>query len=356
MRLAKKLSFSNQKGFTLVELMVVLAIMGFVAAAIYGFFGYTQKSYAHAEANSIVSQDATLFFTQIEKEIRNATEPNKNTKAVNVSDDGQQINIYQYDGSKYERICYRRNPNNNLLLEKGSVSVTSQASGNNPEYGTINNWKTISSYLLPGNAALFSDRNPSDTASSRRLIDITLSLKHPKTNTALNIQSSVMNRSGLSTQSIEEGSGPFSAYIPVTGIEFVEVPTTFPKAGATKTIMAKVIPSNATNKNLVWSEQIHAFIWLRFPEYSLAYDDGTGSITEGLLEGVSDRFGYWDTMTTRSGSGVLIKAEKYETLGLPSWFLNLFGNLAPDPRQAIIRVSSPDGPAAQIVIEQHRDS
>lgn len=355
MRLAKKLSFSNQKGFTLVELMVVIAIMGFVAAAIYGFFGYTQKSYAHAEANSIVSQEATLFFTQIEKEIRNATEPNKDSKAVSVSNDGQEINIYQYDGSKYQRICYRKNPDNNLVLEKGSVSVTSPASGTNPSYGTIANWKTISSHLLPGNAALFSDRNPADTNSKRRLIDITLSLKHPKTSTALNIQSSVMNRSGQSTQSIETGSGTYSAYVPVESIEFLEVPAIFPKAGDTKTIVARVLPTNATNKNLVWSEQILGFIWLRFPEYSLAYDDGTGSITEELLEGVSNKFGYWDTMTTRSGYPVLMKTEKYETLGLPNWFLNLFGSLAPNPREAIIRVTSPDGPSAQITIQQHRD-
>ena len=348
----RKEILNDQKGFTLVELMVVVAIMGFVAAAIYGFFGYTQKSYAHAEASSIVSQEATLFFTQIEKEIRNATEPNISSKAVNVSADGQEINIYQYDGTKYQRICYRKNPGNNLVLEKGSVSVTSPDNDTNPSYGTISNWKTISSHLLPGNAVLFSDRNPADTNSKRRLIDITLSLKHPKTSTALNVQSAVMNRSGRSTQSIETGSGIYSAYVPVKSIELVET-LEFDQAGETKTIVARVLPPNATNKNLVWSEQILGFMWLRFPEYSLAYDDGTGSVTEELLEGISDKFGYWDTMTTRSGFPVEIKAEEYKTYGLPGWFLDLFkDSLAPNPRETIIRVSSPDGPAEQITIQQ----
>ena len=350
MRLNSGTKFINQKGFTLVELMVVIAIMGFVAAAIYGFFGYTQKSYAHAEANSIVSQEATLFFTQIEKEIRNATAPNDASKAVSVSNDGQEINIYQYDGSKYQRISYRKNPDNNLVLEKGSVSVTSPASGTNPSYGTIANWKTISSHLLPGNAALFSDRNPSDTNSKRRLIDITLSLKHPKASTALNIQSSVMNRSGQSTQSIETGSGAYSAYVPVESIEFITVPVMFQKPGGTQTIVARVLPTNATNKNLVWSQQIFSFIWMHFPEYSLAYDDGTGSISESLLEGVSNKFGYWDTMTTRSGFPVDIATSNYVTLGLKDWFLELIG--VPNPRTATIRVTSPDGPTAELIIEQ----
>ena len=43
-------------------------------------------------------------------------------------------------------------------------------------------------------------------------------------------------------------------------------------------------------------------------------------------------------ITTRSGTGALINVKYYETLGLPSWLLNLFGELAPNPRTAKIRL------------------
>jgi|GEM_PF-1246889 len=355
MRLNKKNTASNEKGFTLIELMIALAILGMAIGAIYSFLSFTQNSYAFADAQTQVSQEATLFFTQIEKDIRNAAEPNKSSKAINIVS-SQQIDIYQFDNGQYHRICYRRNPNNSMLLERGSITSAAQTTGLNPSYGTINNWQTVVANLMPGSADIFTYRNPGDTISSRRLIDINLSLKHPKMMSALNMKTSVMNRSGRSTASIEAGGGSYSAYIPVTGIQFVTVPGTFPQAGGSgATIIAKVIPDNATNKNLVWSQQIFSLLWLSFPEYSLSYDDGTGSTLESLVEGVSDKLGYWDMITTRSGAAALINVKKYETLGLPSWLLNLFGELAPNPRTTKIRVTSPDGPAATLEIKQNRD-
>ena len=346
---------NNEKGFTLIELMIALAILGMAIGAIYSFLSFTQKSYAYADAQSEVSQEATLFFSQIEKDIRNAAEPNKTSKAIHI-DDGQQIDIYQFNNGEYHRISYRRNPDNGMILERGFISTDTQDTDLNPDYGTIDNWKTVVANLMPGTAEIFSDRNPDDTISSRRLIDINLSLKHPQMMTAMNMQSSVMNRSGRSTASIETGGGSYSAYIPVTGIEFVTVPETFPKAGGNgATIIAKVIPANATNKNLVWSQQIFSVLWLSFPEYSLTYDDGTGSTLESLVEGVSDKLGYWDMITTRSGTAALINVKYYETLDLPEWLLDLFGALAPDPRTTNIRVTSPDGPAATLEIKQNRD-
>ena len=345
---------NNEKGFTLIELMIALAILGMTIGAIYNFLSFTQKSYAYADAQSEVSQEATLFFSQIEKDIRNASEPNKTSKAINI-DDGQQIDIYQLDNGQYYRISYRRSPDNGMILERGFVSTDAQDTDLNPDYGTITNWKTVVANLMPGNAVIFSERNPDDSVSSRRLIDVTLSLKHPQMMSAMNMQTSVLSRSGRSTSSIETGGGSYSAYIPVTGIEFVTVPDTFPQAGGTgATIVARVIPANATNKNLVWSQQIFSVLWLSFPEYSLKYDDGTGSTLESLVDGVSNKLLYWDMITTRSGSATLIDVEKYETLGLPDWLLDLFGGLAPDPRTAKICVTSPDGPSAELTINQNR--
>lgn len=351
MRLAKRFPSSGQKGFTLIELLVVLAIMGMVATAIYTFFGFTHKSYANAEAQSILTNESTLFFTQIDKEIRNASQPNSDTRAVNISNDGKQIDIYQFDGSKYKQIRYQVNPTNNQELEKGSVSVNAPVTGTNPDYGTINNWETITTHLLPNNGIYFADRNDGDDISKRRLIDIFLTLKHPKFSTALHTQSSIMSRTGSSTENIESGGGAYSSYVPVTSIKIVTAPGLFPKSGGTQTIVAKVKPDHATNRSLIWSQQILSLPWLSFPEYSLSYDDRTGSVFENLLEGVSKEFGYWDTMTTRSGSGVDIKADKSITL-LPKWLRELLG--METTRKANIRVFSPDGVENIVEIVQER--
>ena len=166
---------NNEKGFTLIELMIALAILGMAIGAIYSFLSFTQKSYAYADAQSEVSQEATLFFSQIEKDIRNAAEPNKTSKAIHI-DDGQQIDIYQFNNGEYHRISYRRNPDNGMILERGFISTDTQDTDLNPDYGTIDNWKTVVANLMPGTAEIFSDRNPDDTISSRRLIDINLSL------------------------------------------------------------------------------------------------------------------------------------------------------------------------------------
>lgn len=343
---------NNQKGFTLVELIVVLALMGLVIGTIYSFFGFSHNTYANAEAQSIVSQEATLFFTQIEKDIRNASEPNDTSKAIHIVNE-EQINIYQYDGDKYHLISYRRNPENNRLLERGYATSDGQVSGLNPSYGSIDNWKTVIANLVPGTAEIFSDRNPDDTLSVRRLIDVNLSLQHPRMMTAVNMNTSVMNRSGRSTDSLETGGGSYSEYIPVEKIIFSTEPSTFPKAGGTgATIVAKVLPPEATNKNLVWSQQIISAYWLSFPEYSLRHDDGTGSTLESLVEGASNKLGYWNTITTRSGSKAFIDVSKFETLNLPTWLLDWFID---DHRSTEILVTSPDGPYAKLTITQQRD-
>lgn len=341
MRTSEVYQSKNQTGFTLVELLLVLSLVGLVLAGVFQFFFFTHKSYAFADARSEVIQDVNLLFTLLEKDIRSASGPNDNTKAVRILNSGEQIDIYRYNKatSMYERIAYRLNNNQ---IERGFVSTDTQDTNPDPQYGNIPDsaWKTIVANLLPGSSEIFrDDRN--DAISSRRLIDVSISVKHPKLNESISMNTAIMSRTGKSTTSIIASD---DSYVEVTSVTIDPSSISATKNGRKDIpVTATVVPANATNKNLYWKQKLGSIAWVKFPEYAFLYDDGTAE----LLDNLDVNFDlYRDRLTTRSGQQVKIEIAKYNWWEVPLYIW--YGN----PRTTDIRVESPDGPFATLTISQ----
>ena len=281
----KASTFHYQRGFTLVELLLALALLGLVLAGIYNFFFFTNRAYTQAEGQSISVQEANLFLLNIEKDIRSASQPNNLTTAVRVLNNsgnqarqGQRIDIYRYNSStdQYERIAYRID---GTTLQKGSAVSNTQVSSASPQYGTINNWQTIVTNVdtYEEDEFLFIDASDDTTVTSeRRLLKIDLKILDPDTNRPLTLADSCMSRSGRSTTSqIAAGDTTTITMVPVTGItiyksgsEVTEITTT--NQAQTIIVTGVVAPEDADQKNLKWTENSN---WITLSKTTTASDE-----------------------------------------------------------------------------------
>jgi prepilin-type N-terminal cleavage/methylation domain-containing protein len=87
----------NNRGVTLVELLVAVSLIAIVLGSAYMFMHFSYHSFADTEASFDIGDDARISLMKIEKNIRTAQDVmiNKGRHlAVEVQDDGNTLNVY----------------------------------------------------------------------------------------------------------------------------------------------------------------------------------------------------------------------------------------------------------------------
>lgn len=187
--LAKKTT-KNMKGFTIVELLVALALLAIILSSVYTLYFYVQSGFNRTNAQSKINHEMNFIFMQMEKDIRSASKPHPDIDSV-VIRSRQEIHIYTYDDDmeKYVEIVYRLDPSDLTVLQRGWVAWTG-AKPPNPEknkaygYGEIKNWETLMRGIIEeyeGRYTGFVYSNvtaqpgsPTPTPSARKAILVTL--------------------------------------------------------------------------------------------------------------------------------------------------------------------------------------
>ncbi len=122
----------NEAGFTIIELMVSLTILGIVSGAIYMFFNSSFISYLNLQENASAFTGLASQSQRIANVVRGSTDV--------ISADAQELQIYSYfsPGDAYVSLVrYYKNPEGTQLL----ADVTPMTS--NPPVGTpLTNQKT----------------------------------------------------------------------------------------------------------------------------------------------------------------------------------------------------------------------
>ncbi len=103
----------NNKGFTIVELIIVLSLLSMVLTGVLTFLGYSLGVFGDTKARTIVQDEVNSVLKTLANDIRSASKPDLKNKAIVVykgakkSNEGDRIDIYDYRDNKYQLISYK---------------------------------------------------------------------------------------------------------------------------------------------------------------------------------------------------------------------------------------------------------
>jgi prepilin-type N-terminal cleavage/methylation domain-containing protein len=157
---------NKQHGFTLVELLVVIAVVGVVAGAFFHFFVVNYDEYIHLQADASGSSAIATQSQRIASVVRGAT------GIIAASPNDLQIYAYFYPTDTYVSIVhYYLNSTSTVLY----TDVTPMSS--NPPLGTpltsqLQTYTIISNFYEPNGVSLFTYLDASNTALTSPISDL----------------------------------------------------------------------------------------------------------------------------------------------------------------------------------------
>lgn len=101
------IGIKTNKGFTLIEVLIVLVLIAVLLVPTINALSVTNRVWSHTDAINPRIAQANTAMMWISRDIRVATQLDKEEPAAAIKDEGQTLVIYRYQNSKWQKIFYQ---------------------------------------------------------------------------------------------------------------------------------------------------------------------------------------------------------------------------------------------------------
>lgn len=190
-----KLIVANEKGVTLIELLIVLALLGIVIGGAYQYFFYGYNSWVRSAAETEMIQNARQTVIHMETDVREAESAAEGMPPVVVLDSGRTLRIYtrSHNETHPKLVSYRLNDGN---LERG---VSLPENEEYPyQYKLPAQWETVVSNVVNDvNDEIFTVIDGGTEGYQRIIINVDLHIISNDVRKPFNIQAVLTVRQGV---------------------------------------------------------------------------------------------------------------------------------------------------------------
>lgn len=179
-----KKNITDQRGFTLVEMTIALALLGLVLAGAFQLFFYGNGSTVSSIARENVVRDTNVLMLTMDTQVRNAV-PSAAGNALNITpkklDIPNELDIYQdtnEDSIADQKIIYKLDTSRHVL-KRAVVSKNADESYPTPQTG---DWKDVLA-KVNNTTDVFStpdDLNLGSVKAAREIVEVDLLVDNPQ--------------------------------------------------------------------------------------------------------------------------------------------------------------------------------